>query len=121
MNEFRIDRGSVGPGGHSAADRPDGLRKERGVKMSAGNLIFLLLVAGGALAMFSMHRGGGHSHGMSGGGGHGHGSPDGEHPPKEPHDKEPRDEETKTLTDESDTQTHDHEAKADDGHRHRGC
>lgn len=42
--------------------------------MNAGNLIFLLVVVGGAVAMFSMHRGGGHSHGTRGSGGHVHGS-----------------------------------------------
>ena len=43
--------------------------------MSAGNLGVLLLLAGGVLAVFAMHRGGGHAHGMSGGcGSHGHGN-----------------------------------------------
>ena len=48
--------------------------RERGVKISAGNLIFLLVVVvgSGAVAMFSMHRGGGHSQGTHGGGGHDH-------------------------------------------------
>jgi hypothetical protein len=43
--------------------------------MDAGNLIFLLLIVGGAFSMFFMHRGGGHGHGgggMGGCGGHGH-------------------------------------------------
>lgn len=40
--------------------------------MDAGNIIFLLLIVGGVLAMFFMHRGG-HAHGGMGGcGGHGH-------------------------------------------------
>ena len=41
--------------------------------MSVGSLIFLLLIVGSFLAMFSMHRGGGHSHGGCGGGHGGHG------------------------------------------------
>jgi hypothetical protein len=55
---------------------------EKRCEMNAGNLIFLLLIVGGPLAMFSMHRGG-HAHGgtaggggggcCGGGGGHNHG------------------------------------------------
>lgn len=66
--------------------------------MSAGNLIFLLVLVGGAFAMFSMHRGGSHSHGMGGGcgagHGHGHGSSDSHGSPEDLHDEEkqpPRD------------------------------
>lgn len=46
--------------------------------MSAGNLIFLLVLLGAVVAMVSMHRGGGHSHGMGGMGGGcgGHGAHD---------------------------------------------
>jgi hypothetical protein len=40
--------------------------------MNAGNLIFLLLIVGAPLAMFSMHRGG-HAHGGAAGGGGGGG------------------------------------------------
>lgn len=45
--------------------------------MSFGSLIFLLLIVGSFLAMFSMHRGGGHSHGGLGGGCGGHSGHDG--------------------------------------------
>lgn len=41
--------------------------------MSVGSLIFLLLIVGSFVAMFSMHRGGGHSHGGLAGGHGGHG------------------------------------------------
>lgn len=40
--------------------------------MDAVNLIFVLLIVGGAVAMFFMHRGG-DSHGSNAGGGHAHG------------------------------------------------
>ena len=44
--------------------------------MSAGTLIFLVLIGGALFAMFAMHRGGG-SHGMGMGcGGHSHRSPE---------------------------------------------
>lgn len=47
--------------------------------MSAGTLIFLLLIGGSLLAMFAMHRGGGSNGTGMGCGGHGHNSSD-EHP-----------------------------------------
>jgi hypothetical protein len=40
--------------------------------MDAGNLIFVLLIVGGAVAMFFMHRGA-HAHGSNAGRGHAHG------------------------------------------------
>jgi hypothetical protein len=40
--------------------------------MDAGNLIFELLIVGGVVGMFFMHRGG-HAHGSNAGGGHAHG------------------------------------------------
>lgn len=46
--------------------------------MNGGNLIFLLLLAGGIVFMFSMHRGG-HAHGGGGGGGGGGGCGGGGH------------------------------------------
>lgn len=88
--------------------------------MSAGNLIFLLVVVGGAAAMFSMHRGGGHSHGAGGGcgGGHGHGSPDSHGSPEEP-----RAEEKKPLLCKPGTGGHAHEPEPEvaDGPRRGGC
>ena len=81
--------------------------------MDAGNLIILLLIGGGLFAMFSMHRRGGHSHGMGGGpgGGHGHtrGSSD-----------EPREEEKKPLLGKPGSQGHDREPAAADDKR-GGC
>lgn len=94
--------------------------------MSAGNLIFLLLIAGGAFAMFSMHRGGGHSHGAGGGcGGHGHGA--GHDHGQAPTDNEastpPSSEgEKKPLLGKPGTRSHEHTAEpVGDGDRHRGC
>jgi len=87
--------------------------------MNAGNLIFLLVVVGGAVAMFSMHRGGGHSHGTHGGGGHGHGSADSQGP-----SEEPREEGKKPLLGKPGTPTHEHEHEPEpdaDEHRHRSC
>ncbi len=85
--------------------------------MSAGNLIFLLVVVGGAVAMFSMHRGGGHSHGTHGGGDRGHGSSGSQAPTNEPPV-----EEKKPLLGKPGTRTHDHEVEpAADEHRHRHC
>lgn len=59
--------------------------------MNGGNLIFLLLLSGAVLWMFSMHRGG-HSHGGMGGGcggGHSHGSdPQDEAAPDTSHERE---------------------------------
>lgn len=83
--------------------------------MSVGNLLFLLVVVGGAVAMFSMHRGGGHSHGAHGGGDRGHGSSGSEGSPNEPI------KEKKPLLGKPGTRTHEHEAEpaADErGHRH---
>lgn len=86
--------------------------------MSAQNLIFLLVVVGGVVAMFSMHRGGGHSHGMHGSGGHdGHGSSG-----RQASTNEPPVEEKKPLLGKPGTRTHEHEAEpADDERRHRHC
>lgn len=85
--------------------------------MSAGNLIFLLVVIGGAVAMFSMHRGGGHSHGTHGGGDHGHGSSG-----NQASSNEPPVEEKKPLLGKPGTRTHEHEAEpAADERRHRHC
>ena len=130
MKEFSIDRGSFDPGGgQSTAERRNELHKGRGVKMSAGNLIFLLVIAGGAFAMFSMHRGGGHSHGAGGGGcgggGHGNGHDHGQGPTDtEASSSAPSDGEKKPLLGKPGTQTHEHQHGAEpvgDGKQHRGC
>lgn len=87
--------------------------------MSIGNLIFLLVVVGGAVAMFSMHRGGGHSHGThggDGGGDRGHGSSGGEGSPNEPIERK------KPLLGKPGTRTHEHAAEpAADERRNRHC
>ena len=82
--------------------------------MSTGNLIFLLVLVGGVFAMFSMHRGGGHSHGMGGGcgGGHGHGSSDSHGSPEDS-----REEEKKPLLDKAGAHAHDHEPVTGSGKR----
>lgn len=87
--------------------------------MNAGNLIFLLVVVGGAVAMFSMHRGGGHSHGAGGGcgGGHGHGSSDSHGSPEEP-----REEKKKPVLGKPGVRAHVHEPEpAAERPRRGGC
>ena len=87
--------------------------------MSAGNLGILLLVAGGVLAMFVMHRGG-HAHGMSGGcGGHGHGN--GHDSPDSRDQSEPLPgDEKNPLPSEPGSHAHGGEPATEDT-RHRGC
>lgn len=79
--------------------------------MSAGTLIFLLLIGGSLFAMFAMHRGG--SHGVGGGcmGGHSHGTPQDRSRADEPQQAEP----TAGPAGQDD---HDQPAP---GGRHRGC
>ena len=91
--------------------------------MSAGNLIFLFLIVGGFIAMFSMHRGGGHAHGGMGGcGGHGsHNRSGGDetgtnaHTGHEGHEQKPLLGPPGTAANESAT------APAAHDERHRGC
>ena len=91
--------------------------------MNAGNLIFLFLIVGGALAMFSMHRGG-HAHGGTasgdGGGGHGGhnhgGSGDAEHV----HDAGGA-KETQPLLGPPGTQIGEPAPVPAEGEKHRGC
>jgi hypothetical protein len=90
--------------------------------MNAGNLIFLLLIVGGALAMFSMHRGGGHAHGGMGGGGchGGHSHDDGQS--NEHAHETGAEQETKPLLGPPGTASNEPApAPAAQGHRHRGC
>ena len=87
--------------------------------MSAGNLIFLLVLVGGVVAMFSMHRGGGHSHGMGGcGGGHGHGGHGSSD--SEPTSEESSEKETKPLLGKPGSHSHGREP-ATQGSKHSGC
>ena len=86
--------------------------------MSAGNLIFLLVLIGGVVGMFLMHRGGGHAHGMGGGcGGHGHGHATSDDArTTEPPDKD------KAAADVQGTHVHGREpATQGSGSRHSGC
>ena len=88
--------------------------------MSAGNLIFLLVLVGGVLAMFAMHRGGGHPHGMGGGcGGHGHGNG---HDSSDSRDQpeESRGEGKSPLPSKPGSHVHGDEQATEDT-RHRGC
>ena len=88
--------------------------------MSAGNLGILLLLAGGVLAMFVMHRGGGHAHGMSGGcGGHGHGNGH-DSPDSRDQSEQSRGEEKSPLPNKAGSHAHGGEPATDDT-RHRGC
>jgi len=86
--------------------------------MSAGTVIFLLLIAGSVVAMVAMHRGGGHSHGMGMGGccggGHGHGSTEDEKSPETA--AEPK----KPILGPPGTKSSTPTAAAG-GHRHHGC
>lgn len=91
--------------------------------MNAGNLIFLLLIIGAPLAMFSMHRGG-HGHGgtagggcCGGGGGHNHGGGREEQQTPNPSGGE----ETKPLLGPPGTQSGTSVPAAAERHRHRGC
>jgi hypothetical protein len=90
--------------------------------MSAGNLIFLLLIIGGVFAMFSMHRGG-HAHGGMGGGGGGHGghSHGGDQGHEAEHDRNASEEEKKPLLGPPGTGGNTPTPAAAGGHRHRGC
>jgi len=81
--------------------------------MSSGNLIFLLVLVGGVVTMFSMHRGGGRSHGMGRCcGGHGHGSSD-DHGSSEESGKEQK----KPLLGKPGSHTHDREPATEGGKR----
>lgn len=85
--------------------------------MDAGTLFLILLIGGGVLAMFFMHRGG-HSHGGLGGGhgghgGHGHGGTSTDE------SREPRNEDTKPLAKPG---AHGQTGEpATSGGKHRGC
>lgn len=89
--------------------------------MSAGSLIFLLLIAGSVFAMFSMHRGG-HAHGGMGGcgGGHNHGGGDREEEPADTHAGH-EGHETKPLLGPPGTRSGEPASAPAQGHRHRGC
>lgn len=89
--------------------------------MSAGSLIFLLLIFGSFVAMFSMHRGGGHAHGgMGGGGGHGgHGGHDEEQNADESAGHEGHGQ--KPLLGPPGTQSNEPAPTPAQRHRHRGC
>lgn len=106
----------LAPVGLAVAAAPQTVKEKGRSKMSTGNLIFLLVLVGGVFAMFSMHRGGGHSHGMGGGcgGGHGHGSSDSHGSPDDSHE-----EEKKPLLDKPDAHAHahDHEPVTERGKR----
>ena len=96
--------------------------------MNTGTLIFLLLIVGAPLAMFSMHRGG-HAHGGTaggggggccGGGGHNHG---GSHEEEQTPDRSGG-QETKPLLGPPGTQSGEPVPTASapaQGHRHGGC
>ena len=78
--------------------------------MSAGTLIFLVLIGGALFAMFAMHRSG--SGGMGGGcmGGHSHGSSQDRN-----HEHNPQ------QTDHQPAGQHDHDQQPTPAGRHRGC
>ncbi|GIU94189.1 MAG: hypothetical protein KatS3mg012_0646 [Gaiellaceae bacterium] len=85
--------------------------------MDAGTLVWILLIGGGVLAMFFMHRGG-HAHGGFGGGGgcggHGQG-----HDHSGTAADEPRNEDARPL---AKSGSHDHGDKpVPAGSKHRGC
>lgn len=90
--------------------------------MDAGTLFWILLIGGGVLAMFFMHRGG-HAHGRLGGGGgcgghgHDHGgtSTDKQQEQRLEEDKKPS--QGKHGSHDPD----DEPATATSGHKHRGC
>lgn len=91
--------------------------------MNAGNLIFLLLIVGAPLAMFSMHRGG-HAHGGTvsgggccGGGGHNHGASHEE----EQTPNTTAGQETQPLLGPPGTQSGTPVPAPAQKHRHRGC
>lgn len=87
--------------------------------MDAGTLIWILLIAGGVLAMFFMHRGG-HAHGGRGGRGgddlgqgHDHSGASADEP------REPRKEDARSL---ARSGSHDHgNEPVRAGGKHRGC
>lgn len=100
--------------GLTVAAEPSTAKEKGRYQMSAGTLIFLLLIGGGLFAMFSMHRGGSHSHGMGGGCGGGHGHTHGS-------SEEPRaEEEKKPLLGKPGSHGHDREPAAADDKR-GGC
>jgi hypothetical protein len=92
--------------------------------MNAGTLIFLLLLVGAPLAMFSMRRGG-HAHGGTagggggccGGGGHSHGG--GREEEQTPDTSGGQ--ETKPLLGPPGTQSGTPVPAPAEGHKHRGC
>lgn len=92
--------------------------------MDAGNLIFLVLIVGGAAAMFSMHRGG-HAHGGTAGsggqggmgGGHDHGGSDEEEQTPDASGGQ----ETKPLLGPPGTQSNEPAPVPEQEHRHRRC
>lgn len=81
--------------------------------MDAGTLFWILLIGGGAFAMFFMHRGG-HAHGgLGGGGGHDHGGTSTDER------QEPREEAKEPLAKPG---SHGHtQEPAATGGKHRGC
>lgn len=90
--------------------------------MSAGTLIFLLLIAGSVFAMFAMHRGGHAGASMGGGGccggGHNHGGSGDEHN----HGTSPESDEHTPLLGPPGSQAQPVPATTpEDQHRHRGC
>ena len=95
--------------------------------MSVGTLIFLLLIVGSFVAMFSMHRGGGHAHGGMGGcgGGHGHshggGNADEEEPASSHTGHQEHGDKNKPLLGPPGTQSGETASAPAQGHRHRGC
>ena len=90
--------------------------------MNAGNLIFLLLIVGSFVAMFSMHRGGGHAHGGMGGGGCGGGHGDHSHDQSDETTREGAHEHgQKPLLGPPGTQSNEPAPEPAQGHRHRGC
>ena len=96
--------------------------------MNAGNLIFLLLIVGAPLLMFSMHRGG-HAHGGTAGGGRGGGcggGGGGGHNHGGGHEQEQTPnasggQETKPLLGPPGTQSGTPVTAPAEEHRHRGC
>lgn len=97
--------------------------------MSLGTIIFLLLFVGIVTAMFRMHRGGGHAHGMGGCGGHaghgGHGTRDTSgahnHPVQPTQQDAPALGKPDARTNSHDPHVEDAEPVASRDERHRGC
>ena len=92
--------------------------------MDGGTILWILLIGGGLVAMFFMHRGG-HAHGGLAGGSRGHDhagpSPGERHEEREPRTRrrEPSEEDEQPLAD-GPRAHEDHEPAARHG-KHRGC